>query len=121
MLADASARFRISHLLALFVAVICDTEMSGEAFGVAEFCEQWERPCVSRLRDQQAQGELSPAASQEIDVFCDFLERAIPIIPIVDPLERERIVKLCYDAINKACTFYLLFSLSTVLIMVPFS
>lgn len=102
-LADASAKSRMMHLLALLVALICDSEVSATPFSAAQFRELWEEPCIARLQDYQDSGMISPAISEEIDTFCEFMKRVTMVIPACSAEEAERIANMCWTAVNEVC------------------
>lgn len=100
-LADAYAKSRMMHLLALLVGVICDSDASDTPFDADDFRTRWEKPCVDRLRDQQVEGKMSHLVAQEVDVFCDFLDQTIPLLPLMEVGKRERVTRICWDAVNE--------------------
>jgi len=102
-LADASAKSRMMHLVALLVALICDSEVSATPFDINEFRERWEEPCVARLRDYQDSGIISLSISEEIDAFCEFMNSAAMILPTCTAEEAERIANMCWAAMNEVC------------------
>lgn len=91
------------HLVALLVALICDSEVSATPFDINEFRERWEEPCVARLRDYQDSGIISLSISEEIDAFCEFMNSAAMILPTCTAEEAERIANMCWAAMNEVC------------------
>lgn len=89
------------HLLALLIAVICDSDSSETTFDVVEFRERWETPCVERLRAYQQSGEISPTMSDDIDIFGDFLKKVLGEMPKFEHLDREDVTRICWEAINE--------------------